>query len=118
MSSQDTNFLNPNDQMISARKAAKRLGFSQDYVGKLCSEGKLEGKLVDNAWFVSEASLIAFEVKNTKSKQERSEELSELRRKENKIFREARGLPEIESTPQGLPVIVPPKVSLFARPFL
>ena len=97
MSSQNYFFIDGNEPMISARKAAKRLGVAQDYIGKLCREGKLRGRLVGNGWHVSESSIVEFEAARVKARAERSEELSKLRKYENDLFRKARGLPKLVS---------------------
>src|SRR6185369_15393381 len=93
--SQDNFFIAQNEPMLSAKKAARRLGIAQDYVGRLCREGKLEGRLISGAWFVIEASILAFEVVRTQARAARSEELSQLRKKENKFFKNAQGVPDV-----------------------
>src|SRR3990167_8180047 len=77
-------FSTTGEPMLSARSAALRLDCAQDYIGKLCREGKLEGKQVGGAWFVDEASLKLFESTRVEAKTVRSQELSALRRQEQK----------------------------------
>src|SRR3989338_4894982 len=68
--------------MLSARAAAVRLECAQDYIGKLCREGKLEGTQIKNAWFVDEVSLKVFENSRAASKVARAEALSAERKQE------------------------------------
>ncbi len=73
--------------MLPARKVAQRLSCAQDYVGKLCREGKLKGTQVRNAWFVEEDSIAAFEAAREAAREARSKDLAELRRKESAQYR-------------------------------
>src|SRR3989344_5191813 len=43
---------------ISAKDAAKLVGYVPDYVGQLARGGKLEAKMVGRAWFVSRESIL------------------------------------------------------------
>ena len=79
--------------MLSAKNAAKRLACAPDYVGKLCREGKLDGKRIDNAWYVSLRSLNEFEHNRVIAKGERAKELAAERRKENEAYRKVNNLP-------------------------
>src|SRR3989344_3814567 len=83
--------------MLSARAAAKRLLCAPDYIGRLCREGRLEGERIDGAWYVLSSSLKTFEASRELHAQERSEQLSELRRKESMMNTR---LPELLSAPQ------------------
>ncbi|HUD02656.1 MAG TPA: hypothetical protein VMR46_01370, partial [Candidatus Paceibacterota bacterium] len=78
--------------MLSARKAAKRLACAPDYVGKLCREGKLEGERINNAWFVKESSIAAFEKSRASARMARAQELAEERQKEQEVYRKTKGL--------------------------
>src|SRR4051812_17954674 len=75
-------FSKEGNPMLSAREAATRLSCAQDYIGKLCREGKLEGSQVKGAWFVDEASLKAFDLSRAAARETRSQELSAQRRTE------------------------------------
>lgn len=44
---------------ISARRAAKKINYAQDYVGQLCRAGKLDCTMIGRSWFVTEESLFA-----------------------------------------------------------
>ena len=37
---------------------AKRFNYTNDYIGQLCRQGKVEAKLVGRSWFVRESSLL------------------------------------------------------------
>ncbi len=69
-------------RMLSSRVAAEKLGCAQDYIGKLCREGKLKGTLVDQVWFVDPASLGEFEEARTVARAARAKVLSAQRKQE------------------------------------
>ncbi len=46
-------------EYISASRAAKKVGYSTDYIGQLCRAQKVPGKLIGRTWFVDLQSLIA-----------------------------------------------------------
>ena len=94
MSSDKKIIFDNGEPMLSAKKAAKHLQCAPDYVSKLCREGKLDGKRIDNAWFVSERSIVAFEKSRILAREERAKELAAERRKENELYRKIHGLPE------------------------
>jgi hypothetical protein len=78
--------------MLSARSAAKLLSCAQDYVSKLCREGKLRGTQIEGAWFVEEASIHEFEVSRSLAKNQRADELARQRREENAAYRKQQGI--------------------------
>lgn len=45
---------------ISAKRAVQISGYTSDYVGQLCREGKLECKMVGKSWFLTEESLLNY----------------------------------------------------------
>jgi len=61
---------------ISAVEAAKRYGFTNDYIARLCRKGKVEGTLLYRMRFVSEASLQAYLLDVQAQKQARKDALS------------------------------------------
>ncbi|HYF12937.1 MAG TPA: hypothetical protein VD928_01400, partial [Candidatus Paceibacterota bacterium] len=81
------------EAMLSARAAAKRLSCAQDYVSKLCREGKLRGQQINGAWFVEESSIVKFEASRTNAKVLRKETLAAQRKEEARAYRIANGLP-------------------------
>lgn len=40
------------NEYVSASLAAKKLGYTSDYIGQLCRSGKIPGKLMGRTWFV------------------------------------------------------------------
>ncbi len=42
---------------ISSKKAAKITGYTKDYVGQLCREGRITAQLVGRNWYVHESSI-------------------------------------------------------------
>jgi len=46
---------------ITARQAAFKSGYSQDYIGQLCRSGKIDARRVGRAWYVLESGLVAYE---------------------------------------------------------
>mgnify|MGYP000428944911 CR=1 FL=1 len=43
---------------VSSKKAAKITGYTKDYVGQMCREGRVEARLVGRNWYVLESSLM------------------------------------------------------------
>ncbi len=46
-----------NEKYISSKRAAKITGYTKDYVGQLCREGKIIAQLVGRNWYISESSI-------------------------------------------------------------
>jgi len=55
---EDNSIIDGDDAYISSQTAAKRTGYSQDYIGQLARSGSVKAKKVGRKWFVDEASLI------------------------------------------------------------
>src|SRR6185312_12769259 len=86
--SSDSQIINKNGmQMLSAKAASKRMKCAADYVSKLCREGKLDGELVEGAWFVNEESIAKFEKQRKVARMQRSAELAEQRKQESAKYR-------------------------------
>lgn len=51
------NIILQNRNFISAKRAANIFGYSADYVGQMCREGKLECTMIGRSWYVSEDSV-------------------------------------------------------------
>lgn len=45
------------EKYISSKQAAKITGYTKDYVGQLCREGKIVAQLVGRNWYISEKSI-------------------------------------------------------------
>src|SRR6185312_1708426 len=46
------------ERFISSTKAAKTVGYANDYIGQLCRSGALECKMVGRSWYVSRKSIL------------------------------------------------------------
>ena len=46
-------------ERISAKRASLMSGYNTDYIGQLCRGGKLDGRLIGKAWFITKDSLKA-----------------------------------------------------------
>ena len=49
-----------NHQLISSKELARRVGYTNDYISRLCRYGKVEGEKIGNTWYVDELSLNKF----------------------------------------------------------
>ena len=77
-----------NDKFIPAKQAAQYLGYSTDYIGRLCREEKLIGKLVGRSWYVKEISIFSYREEISRafleSREEQARRMSLEYRKHNK----------------------------------
>ena len=69
-------------ELVSSKELATRVGYSYDYISRLCRHGKIDGKKIGNVWFVDEASLRRFISEQENLKADRSEDLSKQRKSE------------------------------------
>ena len=67
---------------ISSKQATKISGYSQDYISRLCREGKIEGKLLHGFWYIDQESLKGYLEGASKVKEIRGEEMSEIAKEE------------------------------------
>lgn len=86
----DTNFI-PN------REASETSGYHQDYLARLCREGKVEGVQVGRAWYINRHSLLKFIREQEVRKHELAEQLSRVRK---------------ETLAQAAPVVTAPVVNV------
>lgn len=68
-----------NEKYLSSKRTGYILGYTNDYVAKLCREGELIGHRDGKNWFVKESSIIEFQKKYEIEKQKRLKKLSEQR---------------------------------------
>lgn len=73
---------------ISAQEAARLSGFTRDYIGKLCRDGKIAGKQINGRWYVSKDAFSAFLLAHEYEKTHRGQVLAAER------IREYRGIHE------------------------
>ncbi len=67
---------------VTAAAAASSAGYTNDYVARLCREGKVEGRMVGKTWHVEEDSFFHFVLEANQQKEKRKKELSRTRKKE------------------------------------
>lgn len=70
----------------SSIAAAKHAGYTNDYVARLCRQGKVRGKMVGKTWYVEENSFFSYLIEANKKKELNKRSLSEKRQEE---YREA-----------------------------
>jgi hypothetical protein len=76
----NTNLLNR--QMISSKELARRVGYTNDYISRLCRFGKIEGEKIGNTWYVDELSLKKFIDSQENQNKDWNGELSKRRKVE------------------------------------
>ncbi len=74
-----------NVEYLSAREAARRVGYSSDYVARLARQGKITATRIGAQWFVDPESLDSFTQFAERSKEQRREELRSVRLKEREV---------------------------------
>ncbi|MEK7175901.1 MAG: hypothetical protein AAB695_00815, partial [Patescibacteria group bacterium] len=52
--------LSEGKELISASRAAKKVGYTSDYIGQLCRAKKIQGKLVGKTWYVDFQALVEY----------------------------------------------------------
>ncbi|MCW9054563.1 MAG: hypothetical protein OQJ98_01105 [Candidatus Pacebacteria bacterium] len=73
-------FLN-NKKYFSSRDAASYAGYTNDYVSRLCREGKVPGQMMGRVWHVEAEPFLEFILGQEQKKVEQSQALSEGRKK-------------------------------------
>lgn len=77
--------LGTNNELLSSKEAGKLLGYTHDYISKLCREGKMNGSQKGRAWYVSKEEVFDFkkrhEAELAQKKAELSQKFSEIRSK-------------------------------------
>lgn len=59
---------------LKATDAAKKVGYTADYVGQLARGGKLDAKQIGRSWYVSEEDILAHKKANHRSTKQKSHE--------------------------------------------
>lgn len=82
---------NPNDKnkitldgvdYISSRRAAKIMGYTQDYIGQLCRGGKIEARQVGRGWYIPELVVLEnVKAKANETQESRSKKTVEVQEK-------------------------------------
>ncbi len=60
---------------LKATDAAKKVGYTTDYVGQLARGGKVDAKQIGRAWYVSEEDILAHKKGNHRSTKQKSHEV-------------------------------------------
>src|SRR3989344_1028334 len=68
--------------LISSKDAATKVGYTNDYISRLCRYGRVEGEKIGNTWFVDEISLRRFVDLQTELQENWSNDLSRRRKDE------------------------------------
>lgn len=63
-------------EYLSSKDAGKLLGYTHDYISKLCREGKMSGKQKGRAWFVTADEVQAFKTRHAEELQQKKVQLS------------------------------------------
>jgi len=61
---------------LSSKEAGKLLGYTHDYISKLCCEGKMSGKQQGRAWYVLKEEVIDFETRHQAEQTQKKAKLS------------------------------------------
>ena len=93
-------------RFISANDAARTVGVTRDYIGRLCRDGKLSGKRVGKLWYVDENSLNRFLIEKEHSTATRREKLSKERSEEYK--KKSQPTHTTSSVGNSIPITVAP----------
>ncbi|MBL8158405.1 hypothetical protein JNK62_02650 [bacterium] len=95
-------------RLVPSRESARRFNITNDYIGRLCKQGKVSGSLISGSWYVNEESLRDFLLKTNREKYERREALREQRAH---AYREAQARLLGDAIPAKRAVIAEKKVA-------
>ncbi|HET8581137.1 MAG TPA: helix-turn-helix domain-containing protein, partial [Candidatus Paceibacterota bacterium] len=68
--------------LIASTEAGRRFGITNDYIARLCREGKVDGVLDGRTWCVNEQSLASYLSSVHDEQERRAQELAKMRREE------------------------------------
>lgn len=71
-----------NKKFLSSKNAGEFSNYTNDYVARLCRQGKVEGRIVGRTWYVEEQSFLKFLSEHRSQKEQRKKQLSKERIKE------------------------------------
>src|SRR4051812_9873290 len=100
---------------ISAKDAARKLGYAPEYVANLCRTGQLVSERIDGSWRIEESSVEAYRVASQQEKELRSKTLSRVLRKES---REQKLAPEMLPTLPVLSAVAEPEITKSNNPWI
>src|SRR3989344_5978373 len=61
---------------LSSKAAGRKVGYTHDYVSRLASKGKVDGRLVGRTWYIDESAFEQFLTQHTRAKERWYEQLS------------------------------------------
>ncbi|VAW32782.1 hypothetical protein MNBD_CPR01-592, partial [hydrothermal vent metagenome] len=68
--------------LAPSKEIAKQVGYTNDYIARLCRFGNIQGKKIGNVWYVDISSLESFIAQKQKKQVKQNKELSSYRKKE------------------------------------
>lgn len=71
-----------NKKFLSSKRAGEEASYTNDYVARLCRNGKVKGRMVGRTWYVEEESFQKFLNEHTARKEDRKKQLASERKKE------------------------------------
>jgi len=71
-----------NKKFLSSKRAGEIAGYTNDYVARLCRNGKIKGRMVGRTWYVEEESFQQFLNEHSSHKEDRKKQLANERKKE------------------------------------
>lgn len=93
-----TDALATSDQYLSSKEAGALLGYTHDYISKLCRDGKMAGVQRGRVWYVTEAEARAFQARHEaeleQKKAELSQKFSAIRQEHESVRKQADSQPE------------------------
>lgn len=69
--------LKQKEELLSSKDAGKLLGYTHDYISKLCREGKMNGVQKGRVWYVTEKEVKAFQQRHEAELAEKKAQLSQ-----------------------------------------
>ncbi len=98
--------------LLSSKEAGALLGYTHDYISKLCREGKMSGVQRGRVWYVTEAEARAFQVRHEAELEAKKAQLSQkfsAIRLEHESKR--KGQPDIQAVDAAADTSVPEKTN-------
>lgn len=100
--------INTEKKYLSSKEAGARLGYTHDYISRLCRQGKMEGVQKGREWFVTAEELELFkarhEIELAEKKKELSKKFSKIRKEAEARKRAARALVKVEAQKNQAPL--------------
>lgn len=65
------------NDLLSSKEAGKLLGYTHDYISKLCREGKMSGTQKGRIWYITHSELLAFKARHEAELESKKAQLSQ-----------------------------------------